>query len=144
MRTYWSIGYKFAKQKLFQHKFFILKDKPLAENVLHTEVLFLWRKSKRIIREKSKYCVFLRLHTWVGVVSKVCKELSQNWKIQEVLSLNKKDHSMSMRKSEKLALEKYDSVSYRDSALPYMKLDHPIKQIFSRIIEETSEQVSGW
>ena len=28
---------------------------------------------------------------------------------------------MSMRKSEKFALEKYSSVRYRDSALPYMK-----------------------
>ena len=42
-------------------------------------------------------------------------------KFKKFFPLNKKDHVMSMRNSEKFALEKCGSVRYRDSALPYMK-----------------------
>ena len=42
-------------------------------------------------------------------------------KFKKFFPLNKKDHNMSMRNSEKFALEKCGSVRYRDSALPYMK-----------------------
>ena len=42
-------------------------------------------------------------------------------KFKRFFPLNKKDHVMSMRNSEKFALEKCSSVRYRDSALPYMK-----------------------
>ena len=42
-------------------------------------------------------------------------------KFKKFFPLNKKDHNMSMRKSEKFALEKYGSARYSDSALPYMK-----------------------
>ena len=42
-------------------------------------------------------------------------------KFKKFFPLNKKDHNMSMRNSEKFALEKCGSVRYSDSALPYMK-----------------------
>ena len=42
-------------------------------------------------------------------------------KFKRFFPLYKKDHCLTMRKSEKFALEKYGSVRYRDSALPYMK-----------------------
>ena len=42
-------------------------------------------------------------------------------KFKRFFPLYKKDHCMTMRESEKFALEKYGSVRYRDSALPYMK-----------------------
>ena len=42
-------------------------------------------------------------------------------KFRKFFPLNKKDHSMLMRSSEKFALEKYGSVRYKNSALPYMK-----------------------
>ena len=42
-------------------------------------------------------------------------------KFKKFFPLNKKDHSMLMRNTEKFSLEKYDSVRYKDSAVPYMK-----------------------
>ena len=42
-------------------------------------------------------------------------------KFRKCFPLKKKDHSMLMRCSEKFAIEKYGSVRYKDSALPYMK-----------------------
>ena len=42
-------------------------------------------------------------------------------KFKKFFPLNKKDHIMSMRNSERFALEKCGSIRYRDSALPYMK-----------------------
>ena len=42
-------------------------------------------------------------------------------KFKKFFPLNKKDHSMLMRNTEKFSLEKYGSVRYKDSAVPYMK-----------------------
>ena len=42
-------------------------------------------------------------------------------KFKKFFPLNKKEHSMLMRKSDKFALDKYGSVRYKDSAIPYMK-----------------------
>ena len=42
-------------------------------------------------------------------------------KFRKFFPLNKKEHCMTMRGSEKFALHKYSSVRYRDSAIPYMK-----------------------
>ena len=44
-------------------------------------------------------------------------------KFKKFFPLNKKDHSILMRNTEKFSLEKYGSVSvrYKDSAVPYMK-----------------------
>ena len=42
-------------------------------------------------------------------------------KFKKFFPLNKKEHCMTMRESEKFALHKYGSVRYRDSAIPYMK-----------------------
>ena len=52
---------------------------------------------------------------------KFAKSCLKTEKFKKFFPLNKKDHSMSMRNSERFALEKYGSVRYRDSALPYMK-----------------------
>ena len=52
---------------------------------------------------------------------KFAKSCLKMEKFKKFFPLNKKDHSMSMRKSEKFALEKYGSARYSDSALPYMK-----------------------
>ena len=42
-------------------------------------------------------------------------------KLKKFFPLNKKGHHMSMRNSEKCAVEKCDSVRYQDSFLPYMR-----------------------
>ena len=42
-------------------------------------------------------------------------------KFKKLFPLNKKDHSMLMRNTERFAIEKYGSVRYQESALPYMK-----------------------
>ena len=42
-------------------------------------------------------------------------------KFRKFFPLKKKEHCMIMRESEKFALQKYGSVRYRDSAIPYMK-----------------------
>ena len=42
-------------------------------------------------------------------------------KFKKFFPLNKKDHSMLMRNTEKFAIDKYGSVRYKDSAVPYMK-----------------------
>ena len=42
-------------------------------------------------------------------------------KFKKFFPLNKRQHCMSMRNSEKFLIGKYGSVRYRDSALPFMK-----------------------
>ena len=42
-------------------------------------------------------------------------------KFKKLFPPNKKDPSMLMKNSEKFAVEKYGSVGYKESALPYMK-----------------------
>ena len=67
----------------------------------------------------------LKLKSLKDRKEQLCLKLAKNClridKFKKFFPLNRKDHCMSMRNSEKFALEKYSSVRYRDSALPYMK-----------------------
>ena len=67
----------------------------------------------------------LRLKSLKDRREELCLRFAKNClrieKFKKFFPLNKKDHCMSMRNSEKFLLEKCGSVRYRDSALPYMK-----------------------
>ena len=67
----------------------------------------------------------LRLKSLKDRREELCLRFAKNClrieKFKKFFPLNKKDHCMSMRSSEKFLLEKCGSVRYRDSALPYMK-----------------------
>ena len=73
----------------------------------------------------SDVLLTLRIKSLKDRRDELCFKFAKNClkieKFKKFFPLNKKDHHMSMRNSEKYAVEKCSSVRYRDSALPYMR-----------------------
>ena len=69
--------------------------------------------------------VALRLKSLKDRREDLCLRFAKNClkieKFKKLFPLNKREHCMSVRNSEKFLIEKYGSVRYRDSALPFMK-----------------------
>ena len=67
----------------------------------------------------------LRINSLKDRREELCFKFAKNClkieKFKKFFPLNKKDHIMLMRNSEKYEIEKCSSVRYRDSALPYMR-----------------------